>query len=237
MLGHLLENHLSAVRLLLVEDDPALANSTTRALQSQGWTVDWATRGEPVPQSVKQDHYDVVILDIGLAGIDGFETLRRLRAQGSSTPVLMLTARDAVEDRVRGLEGGADDYLVKPFALAELVARVRVLTRRAQARSDDALSLGRLRMDLAARRAFIDEQPLELAAREWAVLEFLLTRVGKVVAKEQILQSIAGWDEALSENAIEVYVSRLRAKLEAAGLRIRTVRGFGYLLEVVDGQP
>jgi len=225
------------VRLLLVEDDPALANSTVRALQSQGWAVDWSTRGEPVPQSVKQDSYDLVILDIGLAGIDGFETLRRLRAQGSATPVLMLTARDAVEDRVRGLEGGADDYLVKPFAVAELVARVRVLTRRAQARSEDALSLGALRMDLSARRLFIGEQPLEVSAREWSVLEFLLSRVGKVVAKEQILQSIAGWDEALSENAIEVYVSRLRAKIEPAGLRIRTVRGFGYLLETADPPP
>jgi len=225
------------VRLLLVEDDPALANSTTRALESQGWTVDWSTRGEPVPQSVKQDAYDLVILDIGLAGIDGFETLRRLRAQGSATPVLMLTARDAVEDRVRGLEGGADDYLVKPFAVAELVARVRVLTRRAQARSEDALSLGALRMDLSARRVFVGEQPLEVSAREWSVLEFLLGRVGKVVAKEQILQSIAGWDEALSENAIEVYVSRLRAKIEPAGLRIRTVRGFGYLLETADPLP
>lgn len=222
------------MRLLLVEDDPALADSTTRALQSQGWSVDWSTRGEPVPQSVKRDPYDLVILDIGLAGIDGFETLRRMRAEGSATPVLMLTARDSVEDRVRGLEGGADDYLVKPFAVAELVARVRVLTRRAQARSEDALSMGRLRMDLGARRVFIGEQPLEISAREWAVLEFLLGRVGKVVAKDQILQSIAGWEESLSENAIEVYVSRLRAKIEPAGLRIRTVRGFGYMLEPAD---
>ena len=222
------------MRLLLVEDDPALANSTLRALQSQGWAVDWSTRGEPVAQSLAQDSYDLLILDIGLAGIDGFETLRRLREQGSTTPVLMLTARDAIEDRVRGLEGGADDYLVKPFALAELVARVRVLTRRAQARSKDALALGGLRMDLAARRAFVNEKSIELSAREWAVLEFLLTRVGKVVAKEQILQAISGWDGVLSENAIEVYVSRLRAKLEPAGLRIRTVRGFGYLLETVE---
>ena len=222
------------MKLLLVEDDPALANSTTRALESQGWQVDWTTRGEPVPQSVKQDGYDLVILDIGLAGIDGFETLRRLRAQGSRTPVLMLTARDAVEDRVRGLESGADDYLVKPFALAELIARVRVLCRRAQARSEDALALGSLRMDLAARRVFIGDKPLEVSVREWSVLEFLLARVGKVVAKEQILQAIAGWDENLSENAIEVYVSRVRAKLEPAGLKIRTVRGFGYLLEAAE---
>lgn len=222
------------MRLLLVEDDPALASSTTRALEAQGWKVDCSARGEPVPQSVRQDAYDLVILDIGLAGIDGFETLRRLRSQGSTTPVLILTARDAVEDRVRGLEGGADDYLVKPFALPELVARIRVLTRRAQARSDDALTLGELRMDLSARRVFVGDRPLDVSAREWSVLEFLLSRVGKVVAKEQILQAIASWDESLSENAIEVYVSRLRAKLEPAGLRIRTVRGFGYLLETVD---
>ena len=227
------------MHILLVEDDPALADSTARALRSQGWVVDVTARGEPVPLSVRQDPYDLVILDIGLPGIDGFETLRRVRAQGSATPVLMLTARDAVEDRVRGLDAGADDYLVKPFALTELLARARVLHRRAQARIDATLTLGRLKMDLDAKRAFVDAQPLELSAREWSVLEYLLTRAGKVVAKEQILQAVAGWDEAISENAIEVYVSRLRAKLDAAGVRIRTVRGFGYLLEGADdaGEP
>ena len=219
------------MRILLVEDDTALADTTTRALQSQGWAVDWSTRGEQVAQSVLQDPYDLVVLDIGLAGIDGFETLRRLRAAGSTTPVLMLTARDAVEDRVRGLEGGADDYLVKPFAITELVARVRVLTRRAQVRRDDTLVLGSLRMDLAAKRVFANSVAVELSAREWSVLEYLLARVGKVVSKEQILQGIAGWDEVLSENAVEVYVSRLRSKLEPAGVRVRTIRGFGYLLE------
>jgi DNA-binding response OmpR family regulator len=219
------------MRILLVEDDPALSDATRRALAAQGWTVDCTARGEPVPASLRQDPYDLVLLDIGLAGIDGFETLRRVRGQGSITPVLMLTARDAVEDRVRGLEGGADDYLVKPFAMAELVARVRVLTRRAQARSGDTLCVGQLRMDLAARRLFAGDAPVDISAREWHVLEFLLARVGKVVSKEQILQGIAGWDESLSENAIEVYVSRLRGKIDVAGVRIRTVRGFGYLLE------
>lgn len=219
------------MRILLVEDDELLSEATARALRSQGWVVDISARGEPVPASVRADPYDLAILDIGLTGIDGFETLRRLREQGSTLPVMMLTARDAVEDRVRGLEGGADDYLVKPFALAELVARVRSLTRRAQARQGGVLSMGRLRMDLEARRAWIREQPLDLSGREWAVLEYMLTHVGKVVAKEVILQAIAGWDEALSGNAIEVYVSRLRSKIEPAGVRIRTVRGFGYLLE------
>lgn len=225
----------SAMHILLAEDDPALAESTARALRSQGWAVDHTPRGEPVPGSVKTDPYDLLILDIGLTGIDGFETLRRVRDQGSTLPVLMLTARDAIEDRVRGLEAGADDYLVKPFALAELVARVKVLTRRHQARQGSVLAMGTLRMDLDARRAWIGEQPLELSAREWAVLEYLLGRVGHVVGKEQILQAISGWDDALSENAVEVYVSRLRPKIEPAGLRIRAVRGFGYLVEEVDG--
>ena len=220
-----------AMHVVLVEDDPQVADSTARALRSQGWVVDVTARGEPVPLSVKQDPYDVVILDIGLQGIDGYETLRRLRAQGSKVPVLMLTARDAVDDRVRGLEGGADDYLVKPFALSELVARVRVLLRRSQSRLSEQLTLGRLRMDLDARRVYINDAPIDLAAREWSVLEYLLTRADKVVAKEQILQAIAGWDESISENAIEVYVSRLRGKIESGGVHIRTVRGFGYLLE------
>lgn len=225
------------MHILLVEDDPHLADTTARALRSQGWEVDVTARGEQVAHSVKQDPYDLVILDIGLPGIDGFETLRRVRAQGSATPVLMLTARDAVEDRVRGLDAGADDYLVKPFALTELVARARVLVRRSQARLAEQLALGQLKMDLDAKRAFIAGVPLDLSAREWSVLEFLLARADKVVAKEQILQAIAGWDESISENAIEVYVSRLRSKLESAGVRIRTVRGFGYMLEEVAHAP
>lgn len=219
------------MHILLVEDDPALAESTARALRSQGWEVDHTARGEPVAASLKADPYDLLILDVGLAGIDGFETLRRVREQGLETPVLMLTARDSIEDRVQGLEAGADDYLVKPFALAELIARVRVLTRRHQARQGSVLAMGSLKMDLTARRAWIGEEPLELSAREWSVLEFLLGRVGHVVGKEQILQAISGWDDALSENAVEVYVSRLRPKIEPAGLRIRAVRGFGYLVE------
>jgi two-component system, OmpR family, response regulator len=219
------------MHILLAEDDPALAELTMRALRSQGWAVDHTPRGEPVPASVKSDPYDLLILDIGLPGIDGLETLKRVRAQGSTLPVLMLTARDAIEDRVQGLETGADDCLVKPFALAELIARIRVLTRRHEARQGSVLAMGGLRMDREAKRAWIGEQPLELSAREWAVLEYLLGRVGHVVGKEQILQAISGWDDALSENAVEVYVSRLRPKIEPAGLRIRAVRGFGYLVE------
>lgn len=219
------------MRILLVEDDPELSEATARALRSQGWSVDHTARGEPVAMSVKRDPYDLVILDIGLPGIDGFETLRRLREQDAQTPVLMLTARDSVEDRVRGLRDGADDYLTKPFALPELLARVHVVERRLRARVGHQRVLGPLRMDVDAHRVFVGEEPLDLSQREWAVLEFLLQKVDKVVAKEQIVQAVSGWDEAWSDNAVEQAVSRLRAKLAAAGVRIRTVRGFGYMLE------
>jgi two-component system OmpR family response regulator len=164
--------------------------------------------------------------------MDGFEVLRRLRSGGGApTPVLVLTARDAVEDRVRGLDLGADDYMVKPFAAPELAARVRALLRRSQANAGPRIAHGPLLLDTLARRAFLRDAPLELAAREWAVLEVLLGRVEQIVSKEAIIQSVAGWGEELSPNAIEVYISRLRTKLEPAGVRIRTVRGFGYMLE------
>ena len=219
------------MRILLVEDDEQLVETTSRALRSQGWVVDCTARGEPVPRSLREDGYDLLILDIGLAGIDGLETLRRVRAEGLLVPVLLLTARDSVEDRVRGLEGGADDYLVKPFALTELVARARALVRRSQARTGNLLQLGQLRIDLEARRAYVSEEPLALSAREWDVLCYLMARAGKVVSKEHIAMSSNVWDQGVSDNAIEVCLSRLRAKIEPAGLQLRTVRGLGYLLE------
>jgi two-component system response regulator TctD len=182
---------------------------------------------------LREDAYDLLILDVGLAGIDGFETLRRVRSEGIAVPVLILTARDAVEDRVRGLEGGADDYLVKPFALTELVARARALVRRSQARTSNQLQLARLRIDQEARRAYIDDEPLALSAREWDVLGFLMARAGKVVPKEHIALASNAWDQGVSDNAIEVCLSRLRAKIEPGGVQLRTVRGLGYLLEEI----
>ena len=146
-------------------------------------------------------------------------------------PVLVLTARDAIDDRVHGLDLGADDYMAKPFAIPELVARVRALTRRRKAQSGPRVTHGPLELDTAARRAFLCGEPLDFAAREWAVLEVLLGKVEKVVSKEAIIQAVANWGEELTPNAIEVYVSRLRAKLDQAGVQIRTVRGFGYMLE------
>jgi two-component system OmpR family response regulator len=170
------------------------------------------------------------VLDIGLPGIDGFEVVRRLRARGSAIPVLLLTARDAVEDRVRGLELGADDYLVKPFATAELVARIRALARR-NTPKPALLTLGQLSLDTAAKRARVGERVIDLSVREWAVLEYLLQHGGRVLSKQQIVDAIAPWGDDLTLNAVEVYISRLRLKIADAGVNIRTIRGFGYMLE------
>jgi DNA-binding response OmpR family regulator len=221
--------------LLLVEDDAVLADGLTRALQAQDMQVELVRDGLAADQRLQGNppaaQVAVVVLDIGLPGIDGFEVVRRLRARGGATPVLLLTARDAVEDRVRGLELGADDYLVKPFATAELVARIRALARRHAPPGGGQLKLGQLSLDSTTRRARVGERLLELSAREWAVLEYLLLQAGRVVSKQQIIDTIAPWGEDLTLNAVEVYVSRLRLKLEGAGVAIRTVRGFGYLLE------
>jgi len=222
------------MRLLIVEDDAPLASGLQRILEAEGHAVDVTPRGEEAVLAAAHEKFDLVILDIGLPQMDGFEVLRRLRAgsdKSGPTPVLVLTARDAVEDRVRGLDLGADDYMAKPFAMPELTARVRALLRRSQAHGDPRIVHGPLAIDTVARRAFLRGESLELAAREWAVLEVLLAKVEKIVSKEAIIQAVAGWGEDLSPNAIEVYVSRLRSKLEPAGIKIRTVRGFGYMLE------
>ena len=219
------------MRILIVEDDAALARGLARILESEGYAVDTVTRGEQALLATRHERFDLVILDVGLPGMDGFEVLRRLRALPDPAPVLLLTARDTLDDKVRGLDLGGDDYVAKPFAMSELVARVRALIRRSQARAGPKVVHGPLVLDSVARRAYLSGVPLELAAREWAVLEVLLARSGRIVSKDSIIQAVVGWGDDLSSNAIEVYISRLRAKLEPAGVRIRTVRGFGYLLE------
>ena len=219
------------MRILIVEDDALLAAGIARILEGEGHAVDVMKSGEHAILAAAQEGFDLMILDIGLPGLDGFEVLRRMRAQGRAMSVLILTARDAIDDRVHGLDLGADDYMAKPFAIPELVARVRALARRGQSRAGPRRRHGPLELDTGSRRAYLNAEPLELAAREWAVLEVLLGKVEKVASKEAIIQAVAGWEEDLSHNAIEVYVSRLRAKLEPAGIRIRTVRGFGYMLE------
>jgi two-component system OmpR family response regulator len=221
------------MRVMLVEDDPALADTISRALQSQADAqVDWTGRGEPVLNSLQTDDYDLLVLDIGLPGIDGFEVLRRVRAAQLRLPVLVLTGREAIDDRVHGLDLGADDYMVKPFALPEMVARAKALVRRARGQSAGAqTTVGKLMMDASARRAWVSGHEIDLPAREWQLLEYLLRNLGKVVSKDHLVSSLSGWESDVSENAVEVYISRLRNKLAESGLRIRTVRGFGYMLE------
>jgi len=222
------------LHILLVEDDAVLADGLLRALSAQAMTVQLVRDGIAADTALQRTAsvptFDVAVLDIGLPGIDGFEVVRRLRARGGAMPVLLLTARDAVEDRVRGLETGADDYLVKPFATAELIARIRALARR-HAPPSSVLALGRLSLDSATRRARIGDRAVELSVREWGVLEYLLQHAGRVVSKQQILDAILPWGDDVTLNAVEVYVSRLRLKLEGADVAIRTIRGFGYLLE------
>ena len=219
------------LKTLIVEDDRTLADGIAAALRIDGHEVLILNRGELVVEAMARASFDLLILDIGLPGIDGFEVLGQVRAGGHMIPVMLLTARDGIEDRVYGLEKGADDYLIKPFAIQELSARLRALIRRRPAVTGSRISHGPLVLDQQSRRAYLNDVPLDLAAREWAVLEVLISHVAKVVSKEAIIQAVASGSEDLSANAIEVYMSRVRAKLEHAHVRIRTVRGFGYMLE------
>jgi two-component system OmpR family response regulator len=224
------------VRILVVEDDAMLADAVARALSQSAHAVDLARTGEEADRALSTSAYDLVLLDISLPQIDGFEVLKRLRARRSTVPVLVMTVRDALEDRIMGLDLGADDYITKPFHLSELEARVRALIRRAHAGASSDLVHGRLRLDMAARRLYYDGQPMDLSARELAVLELLLLKAGKVVTKMQILDSLYGWEDVSSSNAVEVFVYRLRKKLEPTGIDIRTIRGMGYLIEKPHGQ-
>ena len=219
------------MRILLVEDDEMLAEAVSRALTQSAHAVDVARSGEAADRALATSQYDLVLLDIGLPQLDGFEVLRRLRQRRSPVPVLILTVRDSPEERVMGLDLGADDYLTKPFHLSELEARVRALIRRSHASSSSGLVHGRLRLDMAGRRLYCDEQPLDLSARELAVIELLLLKEGKVVTKQQIVDHLYGWEDVSTSNAVEVFVYRLRKKLEPSGVDIRTVRGMGYLIE------
>ena len=219
------------MRILIVEDDDLLAAGLVRALDQTGYAVDRVNSGERADLALTAETYDLVVLDIGLPGIDGFTVLKHLRHRGQACPVLILTARDAVNDRVHGLDLGADDYMIKPFALSEFEARLRALIRRGTQNNSPQLTCGKLLLDSLAHRAWLGETPLNLTAREWGILEYLLMRQGQVLSKDKILQAVCSWDETISPNAIEVYMSRLRGKLDPAGVFIRTIRGFGYLLE------
>jgi len=219
------------MRILLVEDDLILADGIAHALRSSGHAVDCVATGPDADAALAAQGYELVVLDVELPKFDGFEVLRRLRRRKSSTPVLVLTARDAVHDRIRGLDLGADDYLTKPFEMGELHARIRALGRRARGAAEDRIVLGRLEVDVKGKRAFVDGAGIDLSAREFAVLELLAARVGRVVSKDAVIASLYQWESEVSANAIEIYVHRLRRKLQDLGVGIRTVRGLGYLLD------
>jgi two-component system OmpR family response regulator len=224
------------LRILVAEDDALLADGLVRSLRQSGYAVDWVKTGIEADSALDANEFDLLILDIGLPKKSGLEVLKRLRARDSRTPVLILTALDGVNDRVRGLDAGADDYLAKPFELAEVEARVRALTRRGMAGSPTLLKHGALSYDQVGRVARLNGEPIELSAREVSLLEVFLARAGRLVSKDQLVSHVCEWGEEVSPNAIEVYVHRLRKKLEPGGVRIVTVRGLGYSLEKPDSR-
>ncbi len=219
------------MRILIVEDDAALARSIVALLRAAGHAVDHVATGEDALMVLSGEPYALTILDVGLPDIDGFAVLQALRRRGDRVPVLMLTARDALDDRVRGLDLGADDYLRKPFAPEELEARIRALGRRRGGDPTPELVIGTLTLDRSRAQARVGERLLDLRRREWAVLDALATRAGQIVPRETLQSEVFGYDEPVGPNAIEVNITRLRGKLAPDGPAIRTVRGVGYLLD------
>ncbi|MCC6302088.1 MAG: response regulator [Gammaproteobacteria bacterium] len=222
------------MKLLLVEDDNSLAAGLVTALAHAGYEIDHVTRAMEARQVVQARAYDVGVLDLGLPDGDGIELLRALRGRQVGFPILILTARDGLDDRVRGLDAGADDYLVKPFAVRELEARLRAMTRRHDSRLSPWRRLGALRVDLAGAGITIADVPVDLTARELAVLTSLMRVPGRIVNKETLFALVFPEEAEASDNALEVQVSRLRRKLEGAGVRIRALRGLGYRIEEAD---
>ena len=219
------------MRILIAEDDCVLADGLSRSLRQNGYAVDVVNDGLGADSAVSAQKFDLLILDLGLPQLSGLEVLRRLRLRNAHLPVLILTAADSVDQQVWGLDLGADDFMAKPFDLSELEARVRALTRRGAAGGATLVRHGRLTFDQTGRVATVDELTLDLSAREISLLEILLMRSGRMVSKTQLVDHLCEWSEEVSANAIEVYVHRLRKKLEPSGVKILTVRGLGYCLE------
>jgi DNA-binding response OmpR family regulator len=218
------------MRILIVEDDELVADALKRGLAQAGFAVDHLATAEQAEAALATDEFDLAVVDIGLPRTDGLALVRRLRHSGSALPVLIITARDALADRVDALDLGADDYMTKPFELPEVAARCRALIRRTRSATSAQLTIGAVALDLASRTVQLHGRALDVTRREWSILECLALDTGRVVRKERLLRAIAGWDEDLTPNAVEVYVSRLRAKLGDA-LAIHTVRGLGYRLD------
>ncbi len=230
------------MRLLLVEDDVMVASGIKLGLSDSGYAVDWVGSAERALEVTQSETFDIAVIDIGLPQADGLALTQALRQAGHAMPMLILTARDTLQDRVQGLDRGADDYMVKPFELPELLARLRALLRRSQAATSAVLSFGPLELDTAQRRSSIRvpgaaSVVLELGPREWTVMEYLMLQSPKPANKEKLLQALTGWDKEITPNAVEVYISRLRSKLEPHGVVLRSIRGFGYRLELAGDRP
>lgn len=223
------------MRILLVEDDRPLAEALSALLRASEHVVDVVHDGPGAEAASAAERFDLVVLDLNLPGMDGLSVLRRMRARQDGAAVMILTARGAPEERVRGLDLGADDYMAKPFDVPEFEARVRSLLRRQAGLRSATVSLGPVTLDLTSRRFTADGQVIDLPPRERALLELLFTRAGKVVAKEAIVTSLSTWDDSLSDNAVEQYVSRLRRRLQPYGIVLRTARGLGYYVDRPEG--
>ena len=222
------------MRILLAEDDASIAEGICASLRHGGHAVDHVAAGNLADAALRDHDYDLLVLDLGLPGLDGSEVLQRLRSRGSGMPVLVVTARDGLPERIRVLDLGADDYLVKPFALAEFEARVRAQLRRLGSQGKPELVIGSLQLDIAGHRAWIDRVPLELTAREFGLLEALALRPERVTSRAQLIEALCDWDQELTDNGLDIAIHRLRRKLEGSGTGVRTIRGLGYLLEETD---
>ena len=217
------------MRLLLVEDDELLGDAVKAGLTQFGYIVDWLKDGEAARAAMRSESFELIILDLGLPKLSGLSFLQSIRHDGNATPVIILTARETVEDRIKGLDCGADDYMTKPFDLNELSARVRALVRRSQGRADTVLQYRNITLDPAAHSVYVDDISVNVPRREFALLQKLLENSGQVLSREQLMQSIYGWDEDVDSNALEVHIHNLRKKLNANF--IRTIRGIGYMAE------
>ena len=217
------------MRVLLVEDDELLGDGLRAGLKQTGYTVDWVIDGQSAESALIDNEFDLVVLDINLPKLSGLEVLRNIRKRGQTIPVLILTARDSIPDRVEGLDSGADDYLVKPVDLDELCARLRVLQRRSAGRSDPVIQYGELVLDPAAHRVTVNNKPVSLSMREFVLLQHLLENVGRVIPRARLEQKLYGWEGEVESNSLEVFIHHLRKKLGSD--LIRTVRGVGYMIE------
>ena len=221
------------MRILLIEDEPSVAEALLDVLQRAGYSMDHLVSAEPAESLIGMTHYDLAIVDIGLPGIDGYELIRRWRRRKFTLPVLILTARDGLQDRVDGLDTGADDYIVKPFEVPELLARIRALIRRCGSAVSSELFLGKGRIDLSRRTFEVNSQIVDLTNREWEILRQLVLASPNPLSKQRMTESLSHWNNELTSNAVEIYVSRLRTKLRDCGIEIRTIRGLGYRLDEI----